>query len=380
MKFDTVIIGGGLAGLASGILLQQSGRKTAIVSAGQSALHFFSGSFEGWREEDLGGIEAARKLFDSIGITLRRGGFRLTPTGTFRHADLAIGDISLFEGESIGSRKALIVNFEGYHDFFVPFIAEGLDRSGTACRSIEIHVPEVEQLRRSPSEMRSVGIARVLERHWQKVVDEILKVSDGEEATIVPQVFGLHDDSVLEEIRRAVPGVVFVGTMPPSVPGIRTQWKLRKAYESLGGTFMMGDEAVGAAVHEGTVSSITTRNLEGYRLMADSFILASGGFFSKGLESTPTRVYEPLFGLDVEFLGNRSEWYDRDFFATQPYMGFGPATTPELNAIAGGKPLRNLYVAGSILGSTRPELGSDAALALNSAFLAVRSITGNTTK
>ena len=371
MRFDTIIVGGGLAGLVSGISLQQEGRDTAIVSTGQNALHFFSGSFESLEEPS----QRLSELFAEAGVRLHwRPGVRLMPLGTFLPAALSLEDISLFETPSF-AHKILIVSFTGYHDFFSSFLAEGLEKAGMACRIHLLDLPEIERLQASPSEVRSVQIARTMDRIWEKVVQEVRAALQDEDTVILPQVFGLKDTAVPGRIRQGVPArVVFAGTLPPSVPGIRTQALLKRRFELLGGTYLAGDEAVRAVVEDGVVRSIATRNLDSHLLEASHFILATGGFFSKGLKSNPFRVYEPVFGLDVEYAEDRNAWYDPAFAGDQPYMQVGLKTDAQLHPLLGGEPVKNLYAAGSVLGGTRPEFGSGAGLAVRSAFAAVDNI------
>ena len=374
MRFDTVIIGGGLAGLTAGISLQEAGQKVAIVSAGQNAMHFFSGSFE-----DAGPArERVSALFAAAGVrTNALDGLQLMPMGKFQPVSLTLEDVTVFPEEHV-AEKALIVNFTGFHDFYCTFLAETLEKAGTACRIRFVRLPEMEHLRTSPSEMRSVNIARVLDEYWEKAVSDIRILLGDEDLIILPQVFGLKDASVLDKIRTALPArVAFVGTMPPSVPGIRTQMLLKRRFEVLGGTFLMGDEVTSAALHEGVVSSITTRNLDTARLFADHFILASGGYFSKGLVATPTQVYEPLFGLDIDYPAERKDWYDADFFAQQPFMDFGVKTDASLHAVKDGEPVKNLFCIGSVLGGTRKEdFGTAAGLAIRTAFAVVDTMKG----
>ncbi len=372
MRFDTVIVGGGLAGLVAGISLLKAGRSTAIVSTGQNALHFFSGCFESFQEAP----PEVLSLFSEAGIRLHyKPGVRLMPMGTFKESALSLEDVSLFPTPQFGKR-VLVINFMGYHDFFSSFLAEGLEKQGMECRIRFLNLGELTQPELGPNEMRAVQIARKMDDVWEKVVQEVRVLLKDEDTVVLPQVFGLKDPSVPDRIRQNIPAqVVFAGTLPPSVPGIRTQMQLRKRFEVLGGTYLMGDRVTGAHVFEDRVQNVVTKHLDRHYLEADHFILASGSFFSKGLVSNPFKIYEPLFELDMDYNQDRNAWYNPTFAGPQPYMGFGVKTDENLRPTRKGVPLKNLYVIGSILGETHPELGSGAGLAIRSALKASELIT-----
>ncbi len=418
MRFDTIIIGGGLASLVCGIKAQRAGQKCLIVSAGQNALHFSSGTFGllGRLEDGTEVSEPLKALsflpknhpyskigvekvseyvsgipefFDSCGLKLHgspssepefpRNGFRLTPMGSFMPAWLAMEDVTLLPSkDEINWNKALIVNFRGFLDFNAGFIAEGLEKRGVSCRVETLTIADVESLRSNPTEMRSVGIARIMgkESNWKEFGGKVRDLVNGEDLVIVPAVFGFNQAVVIEWLKEMIPAeVMFVGTMPPSVPGIRAQILLKRAFEAAGGTFLAGDTAIDPTFENGLVTGIHTANLGSISLTADQYVLASGNLFGKGLEATPDTVLEPVFGLDTDFPADRAEWCAPDFFSEQGYASFGVITDDSFRPMRNGAVVDNLFVIGSEVGGCNSLYeGSGAGVAIMTALSVADSI------
>ena len=390
MRFDTIIIGGGLAGLVCGIKLQKAGKKCAIVSSGQSAMHFSSGTFDllgrlpdgtavespieaisslpaGHPYSKLGAervkkyAEEAVNFFNECGIKVSgnasRNSWRITPTGERKPAWMTLGDFTPLasKDEKIGN-KALIINILGYLDFNTKFLADSFEKQGTQCRIVALKLEEMERLRQNPSEMRATNIARVMDRDgiWEKAASQIKSMIKDEDVVILPAVFGLKDNAVVEKLREAI-GIktVFVATMPPSVPGIRSQMSLKAEFEKAGGRFFLGDSAIDTTADEdGNVLNIGTVNFDDIRLEADNFVLATGSFFSKGMIATPDKIYEPVMGIDLCYSEGRDKWFDRNFWNRQDYISYGAKIDSDLKASIDGKKIGNVYAIGSLIGGS----------------------------
>lgn len=394
MRFDTVIIGGGLAGMTCGIRLAEAGQRCAIVSQGQSAIHFSSGSFDllgrlpdGTRVDDpvagiaelakscpthpyavIGAENCARYagqvpgLLREAGIRVtgdgRRNHFRITPMGKAKTTWLTIdGYLTTTEAGKLPFKTVCIVNIEGFLDFYPEFIAEEFRKFDVKSCFGSFNHPDLEQIRRNPSEMRSANIARVFdhEADLEALAGELRKLTDACDALILPAIIGINRNDSLEYLRERIGCPIYLlPTLPPSIPGIRAQQALQHRFRALGGEYFLGDSVVSAETEQGRVRRIFTANHGNIPFEADRYVLATGSFFSKGLQATPDRIVEPVFGADTEFVPSRSEWYTLRFFDRQNYQAFGVKTDPALRVMKEGKALENLYCAGAGLAGFHP--------------------------
>ncbi len=415
MRFDTVIIGGGLAGMTCGIRLAEAGQRCAIVSQGQSAIHFSSGSFDllgslpdGTPVTDpVAGIavlekiapshpysrvgaercaryaQEAAELLRGAGIRVagdsRRNHFRITPMGKARATWLTIdGYLTTDEVDRLPFRTVCIVNVEGFLDFYPEFIAEEFRKLGIECRFGSFNHPDLEQIRKNPSEMRSANIARVFDReaNLEALAEELRRLAPTCDALILPALIGLVRNDSLEFLRsRAGHPIYLLPTLPPSIPGIRAQQALQHRFRALGGEYFLGDSVVSAEPEGSRVERIFTANHGNIPFEAAHFVLATGSFFSKGLQATPDRIVEPVFGADTEYVANRAEWYTLRFFDRQAYQAFGMKTDSSLRVLKEGKVLENLYCAGAGLAGFHPvQEGCGAGVSMLSALLVAENI------
>ncbi len=421
MKFDSIVIGGGMAGLSAALRLAEAGQKTLLMASGQSALHFSSGSVdllesEGDPRAALPAFMAAHPdhPYSKVGMQNIEGSLadlqrhcaeeglplirqehnhhRLTPIGTLKSTWLS-PDTCACVTDAPAPDAILLATLEGFRDFHPALAAANLATHARFAHSHiltgEIRLPQLAQFSRNPHEFRSADIARLFDKQGPGQQDlladlarEISRIVQGCGVPgcrhiVLPACLslGLVGPRLSELERRTGCTIKEVATMPPSLIGMRMQEALKRRFMALGGTFLTSERVLGARYDSDKVIGVHSQHGEDQLFEADHFVLASGSFFSRGLESRLGGIREPIFDADVLSLAERDAWAGRRLFDHHPFMGFGVKTDERLRVLRGGRPLTNLYGAGSVLAHYDPiKEGSGSGVAVATGWQAAGHI------
>jgi glycerol-3-phosphate dehydrogenase subunit B len=213
------------------------------------------------------------------------------------------------------------------------------------------------------SDLSSVGFARLFEQpaFRDAVVRELEGQVGPEERVGFPAVLGIRQaGEVWREVEARLERHVFeVATLPPSVSGIRLFEAMTAAVRQAGGRILIGDTVVGAETSDGRVEGVVAQAAARpttYR--AGSFVLASGGFASGGLQlDSYAKIRETVFGLPLAGLpASDGPRFLPGYFDEHPLNRVGVAVDDRLHPIdEDGRPLyENLHAAGATLAGAVP--------------------------
>ena len=423
MKYDSIIIGGGLAGLVCGIKCCKQGLDCAIISAGLSALSFSSGSIDLLGRDDANqivyspfealpgflaerpdhpyariGPETIRESLEFFAGETASEGLKLYANGLHNHFHVTtLGTVkpTYFSQESVFSEevketfarnpKIAVLNFQGFRDFFPALAAANLPRHSLFKQAEiitgEIKLPPIES-GKTIYELRSIDIGRLFEKgiHLDSIVSQIGELAQGAAFVGLPAVIGLKNLDIIKSLREMTGLLIYeIPTLPPSILGLRLDEALKSRFAALGGVFIAGDQVIGGEIQDGRLNHIHTQYYGKTRLEAQAFVLATGSFFSGGLISRFDQMSEPVFGLQMDCTKPRSSWSSKSFFHpdSHPFLEFGVKTDRNLNPVDRfGRTVENLFAAGAVLSNYNPiKEGTGGGAAIGAGYAAALKIT-----
>ena len=423
MRYDSIIIGGGLAGLTSAIRCAEAGLKTAVISFGESSLTFASGAIDILGYHSDGSVvqspfPAVAKLAESnpnhpyskVGVdTLKQGlhrfchhldvagvpmasqsednHWRTTALGSLRPAWLyQPGMMPLpIKQPAKGIQRIAIVNIAGFRDFQPSLAVAGLKQhpafQQARITSKTITARELGLETRNPFELRSIELARALNHadNFQRLTNALGGAAGSSDLLIIPAVLedSLGRSRIPELSQKIGCQIMEVASLPPSLPGLRIANALKRQFNKLGGMLIEGDLVEKGNFDNGRLVSIETHYNKDLPLYADHFVLASGSFFSKGLLSKQNRIIEPTFDLDVEAPSDRSLWASGKFLDSKAhhFIEYGVSCNQQLQPTRQGLPIENMYCVGSVLAGFNPVAeGSAGGVSIATGFHAAEQI------
>jgi glycerol-3-phosphate dehydrogenase subunit B len=419
MTYDVVVIGAGLAGLTAALRLADQGRRVLVVAKGVGGTHlapatidvlgYVDGPVESPAQAlpDFAAAHPAhpyrrlpvaliRSSLEWFGERLGELGYRgrleenfLLPTAVGVAKPTALVPQTMAAGDLRAGGRFVFVGLRGLKDFYPAYLADNLvhaalpDGTSVSARAVELAPPLGDA-----GDVSSVGFARRFEQpeFRDTVVRELERLLVPGEIVGFAAVLGLRRaGEVWQELETRLRHPVFeVPTLPPSVGGIRLFESMTAALRRAGARVVVGSTVSGAEHDrrrlEGVVAQTAGRPRT-YR--ARSFVLASGGFASGGLQlNSHGRVRETAFDLPlVGVPAPDAPRFEPGYFDEHPIARAGLAVDEALRPVnAEGEPtFENLHAAGATLAGAAPwREASGNGLSLASGYAAASAILEDT--
>lgn len=418
---DLLIIGSGMAGMAAAVFAANRNIDT-IVAGAAGGFEYASGLMDLWglsltkdktisrkpwdmlaRLKDQQPLHPYARLenreiseaFSEMTKTLRNSGLTytgypvlnhgvLTPFGTV-HPTYRL-PLGLKANADAHNKKlpSLILDFRGLREFSARFFCEMLKKKWPKLSPACMEFPG-SNLR---AEVFTPFLARAMETkqiqdQFIKKVKPLLKDKSG---LGVPAMLGVQSsEKIRQRLEKELGVTVFeIPTSPVSVPGSRLKEALIKSLENSTVTKMFNKRVTKVErISDSGFSCVCKTGQSKVKIRANSVIMATGRFLSKGLVTQNFKIKEPLFDLCVSQPETRSNWHADEYFDKSGHLinKAGIETDEYFRPVHPDRGIvhKRLFAVGSILAHQdwiRTKSGSG--LAISTAYKAVNSFIGTT--
>jgi glycerol-3-phosphate dehydrogenase subunit B len=395
---DVVVVGGGLAGMATALSAAREGARVRLLSHKESTLRNASGlvdvlGYAGdgvvvnpfdvlpelpdehpYRRVGEEGVRDGLALFDSVtdydgGHTDRNA---LVPTFGGNVKPTARYPAHTAAGLASDLRDTLLVGFETVVDFDAPVAAERLAASGVPFESRGVTLPFPGDFR---TDARITRLAHALDENERieggrtgrkragvtesvpvriALAERVKPHLDGAERVGFPAILGQDEpDEVRADLDRELGADAFEVPMgPPSLPGMRLETRFHRALRDEGVRTTAGNPVVDFEGDDWIRAVVVERNGARIPFHGEQFVLATGGLVGKGIDSNRGGVREPVFDCHVPAPDDRYDWFEDGAFDDHPFARFGVQVDDELRPLdSTGEPeFENLRAVGGVLG------------------------------
>ena len=414
-SYDTVVIGAGLAGLTAALRLAEEGQRVAVLAKGVGATHLSPGTVDvlGYVDGPVESpaqalpdfaaanpehpyrrlpVELVRASLDWFKARLGDHGYSggldenfLVPTAVGVAKPTALLPETMAAGDLRRGGRFVFVGLRGLKDFYPAYLADNLARAPVpGGAEIFTRVVELEPPLGSAGDVSGLGFAQRFEQpdFRESVLVELDRYLVPGEIVGFPAVLGVgRAREVWHELETRLGHRVFeVPTLPPSVQGVRLYETMTTALRRQGGRLVVGSTVTGASTNasrlEGVVAKTAGRPLT-YR--ARSFVLATGGFASGGLQlDSSGQVRETVFDLPLAGVpGPKQPPFEQGYFAEHAMSRAGIAVDEGMRPVdgKGAVPYENVHAVGATLGGAVPwREASGNGLSLASGYAAASAI------